>query len=166
VRAAWSCRICARVLALPAYRQARVVHIFLPIHSEVDTLPIIAQALAAQKCVAVPALATDAPRAVRLAGLDEALAALGQWGVPLDPDRLVAPEQVDLALVPLVAYAPVGASDKLARLGYGSGYYDRLLRALRPDALRIGLAFSIQRVDALPLEPHDALLDAVITEQT
>jgi len=46
VRAAWSQHICARILGLPAYRQARVIHAFLPIHSEVDTLPVIAQALA------------------------------------------------------------------------------------------------------------------------
>jgi 5-formyltetrahydrofolate cyclo-ligase len=166
VRAAWSQHICARILGLPAYRQAQVIHAFLPMHSEVDTLPVIAQALADQKCLAVPALALGEPCAVRLAVLDEVIPSLGRWGIPFNPDRLVAPEQIDLALVPLVAYAPVGASGKLARLGYGSGYYDRFLRMLRPDVPKIGLAFSVQRAAEIPLAPHDVLLDAVITEQT
>jgi len=166
VRMAWSQRICARVLALSAYRQAQVIHVFLPIHSEVDTRPIIAQALAERKCVAVPAFAPGEPRAVRLTTLDEASLPPGRWGLPLDRERLIAPDQIDLALVPLVAYAPVGASGKLARLGYGSGYYDRFLRVLRPDVPKVGLAFSVQRTAEVPLAPHDVLLDAVITEQT
>jgi 5-formyltetrahydrofolate cyclo-ligase len=165
VRTAWSQRICARVLALPAYRQARVIHVFLPIHSEVDTRPVIAQALAERRCVAVPASAPGELRAVRLTALAEAALPTGQWGLPPDPERLIALDQIDLALVPLVAYAPVGAASKLARLGYGSGYYDRFLRMLRPDVPKIGLAFSAQRVDGIPVEPHDVLLDAVITEE-
>ncbi len=166
VRMAWSQRVCARVLALSAYRQAQVIHVFLPIQSEVDTRPIIVQALAERKCVAVPAFAPGEPRAVRLTTLDEASLPPGQWGLPLDRKRLIAPDQIDLALVPLVAYAPVGASGKLARLGYGSGYYDRFLRMLRPDVPKVGLAFSVQRAAGVPLAPHDVLLDAVITEQT
>ncbi len=166
VRAAWSQRICARVLALPAYRQAQVLHVFLPIHSEVDTRLIIAQALIERKCVAVPAFAPGEPSAVRLTTLDETSLPPGQWGLPLDRERLIAPDRIDLALVPLVAYAPAGTSGKLARLGYGSGYYDQFLRMLRPNVPKIGLAFSVQRAAEVPLAPHDVLLDAVITEQT
>jgi len=44
------------------------------------------------------------------------------------------------------------------------GYYDRLLSRLRPETPKIGLAFGLQRTPALPLEAHDALLDAVVTE--
>lgn len=54
-----------------------------------------------------------------------------------------------------------------ARIGYGGGYYDRALRALRaarPDVLAVGFGFALQVVDALPVGPHDAPLDAVVTE--
>jgi 5-formyltetrahydrofolate cyclo-ligase len=166
VRMAWSQRICARVLALSAYRQAQVIHVFLPIHSEWTPARSSPRRWPSAKCVAVPAFAPGEPCAVRLTTLDEASLPPGRWGLPLDRERLIAPDQIDLALVPLVAYAPVGASGKLARLGYGSGYYDRFLRVLRPDVPKVGLAFSVQRTAEVPLAPHDVLLDAVITEQT
>ena len=66
--------------------------------------------------------------------------------VPLVPDVLI---------VPLVAFTDTGD-----RLGYGGGFYDRTLAAL-PGADAVGLAFAVQRVEALPLEPTDVRLRAV-----
>ncbi|MBM3508137.1 MAG: 5-formyltetrahydrofolate cyclo-ligase [Alphaproteobacteria bacterium] len=65
-------------------------------------------------------------------------------------------------LVPLLAYDAIGQ-----RLGAGGGHYDRTIAALRAAGplLVIGLAFSSQRVDALPIEPHDQKLDWVVTER-
>ena len=62
----------------------------------------------------------------------------------------VAPEEIDAVLVPLVAF-----DSHNNRLGYGGGNYDCLLSQLRPDALVAGVAFSEQRVERVPLEPHD-----------
>ena len=63
---------------------------------------------------------------------------------------IVEPAAMDAVLVPLVAF-----DESLNRLGYGGGNYDRFLGELRDDALVIGIAFKEQRVDAIPLEPHD-----------
>ena len=50
-----------------------------------------------------------------------------------------------------------------ARLGYGGGYYDRLLPRLRRECLRIGFAFDEQLFAEIPAEAHDALMDVVVT---
>lgn len=65
----------------------------------------------------------------------------------------------DLVLVPLLAFDDAGQ-----RLGQGGGHYDRALASL-PDAKRIGVGWSRQRVPALPTEAWDIALDAVVTEQ-
>ena len=92
------------------------------------------------------------------------------WDNPFDDSSLVpdpygamqppadAPEaQIDVAIVPLVGFTAAGQ-----RLGQGGGHYDRMLAA-QPALVPIGLAWDCQLVDALPLEPHDRPLRAVVT---
>ena len=92
------------------------------------------------------------------------------WDNPFDDSGLVpdpygamqppadAPDaRVDVAIVPLLGFTTAGQ-----RLGQGGGHFDRLLAA-RPDLVPIGLAWDCQLVDALPLEPHDRSLQAVVT---
>ncbi len=80
----------------------------------------------------------------------------GPWGVrqPAAAAPAVAP---DVVFVPLVGFTTDGA-----RLGMGAGHYDRWLAA-SPRALAIGLAWDCQEVSALPLEPHDRPLAAIVT---
>lgn len=69
----------------------------------------------------------------------------------------------DVVIVPLVAFDGRGH-----RLGYGAGYYDRTiagLRELKKSLQVIGVAYSMQQVEQIPCEAHDARLDAVVTEQ-
>jgi 5-formyltetrahydrofolate cyclo-ligase len=71
-----------------------------------------------------------------------------------------APECVpDVALVPLIAF-----DDSMMRLGQGAGHYDRALSRF-PEAIAIGIAWSVQRAPALPADPWDVPLDAVLTEK-
>ena len=76
-------------------------------------------------------------------------------------DEIVLPQDLDLVLLPLVAWDERGN-----RLGMGAGYYDRALAAVadckRP--LRVGIAYGIQKVDQLPADPWDVRLHQVITE--
>jgi 5-formyltetrahydrofolate cyclo-ligase len=74
--------------------------------------------------------------------------------------RAVVPEALDLALIPGVAFDLRGG-----RLGFGVGFYDRLLSRLARDIPTLGLAFDFQVVPRLPFEPHDMLLKAIVTEQ-
>ncbi|MHB1669277.1 MAG: 5-formyltetrahydrofolate cyclo-ligase [Thiomonas sp.] len=86
----------------------------------------------------------------------EALQA-GAYGiaVPVDQSRTVEP---DALLVPCVGFVEAGL-----RLGYGGGYYDRYM-AGRGDVYTIGLAFDLCELDDLRAEPHDHLLDLILTE--
>ena len=66
-------------------------------------------------------------------------------------------------MVPQILFVPlVGFTATGARLGQGGGHYDRWLEA-HPETRTVGLAWDCQLVDALPLEPHDRTLDAVVT---
>lgn len=74
-----------------------------------------------------------------------------------------APEIVpQVLLVPLLAFDDAGC-----RLGYGGGYYDRTLAALRADGpvTAVGVAFAAQRVEAVPHDIHDQPLDWIVTEE-
>ncbi len=79
------------------------------------------------------------------------------------PFDLKQPSADAAAITPDVLFVPlVGFTADLARLGQGGGHYDRWL-AENPGRMAIGLAWDAQCVDALPMEPHDIPLDAVIT---
>ena len=91
----------------------------------------------------------------------------GTWGI-LEPSRavrhehceqLVSPGTLDLIVVPGLAFDRSGG-----RLGYGKGYYDRLLAEARPDALRVGLCFDCQLIDEVPSAAHDQRMDYLVTE--
>ncbi|MDP1562555.1 MAG: 5-formyltetrahydrofolate cyclo-ligase [Pirellulaceae bacterium] len=76
-------------------------------------------------------------------------------------ENLVEPNQIDLFLVPGVAFDRRGN-----RLGYGKGYYDKLLVQRRPDCLAVALAFQIQIADEIPHDPaFDVPMDYIVTEQ-
>ncbi len=66
---------------------------------------------------------------------------------------------VDLLLVPAVAFTRAGA-----RLGRGGGFYDRLLAQKGPGTKAWGVCFEMQIVEAIPCEPHDREVDAIVTE--
>ena len=72
----------------------------------------------------------------------------------------LAPSEVDVVVVPGVAFTADGQ-----RLGQGGGWYDRFLAGLRDDAVAIGVCFEAQILDAVPTEPHDVVLDVVVTER-
>jgi len=88
---------------------------------------------------------------------DEALEK-GPWGTlqPADDAPRVEP---DLIFCPLVGFDRQGG-----RIGQGGGHYDRYFAA-HPDALRIGIGWSVQEIDATPRESTDVALDAILTEQ-
>ena len=76
---------------------------------------------------------------------------------PADADE-ASLDEIGLVLVPGVAF-----DAECHRLGMGGGFYDRLLAALPATTLKVALAFDEQILDAVPVEEHDAVLDAVVT---
>lgn len=75
-------------------------------------------------------------------------------------ERVVVP----LAHIDVVILPGVGFDREGGRLGYGGGYYDRFLPRLRADACKIAVAYELQILPQVPLEPHDMRLDVLVTE--
>ncbi len=163
-RAAKSRAIAQRLWQLDAFANARLPFIYVHFRSEVETVGLIRQCLERGKEVAVPLTLTAEKR------LDAYLVKdpchdlrAGYCGIPEpDPERLprVPPDRIDVVVLPGSVFDARGG-----RLGYGGGYYDRFLDQEAPQALRIGLAYEMQLVAAVPLAPHDQRLDYLVTEE-
>ncbi len=154
-----------RFLSLPEFAAAQTVLLYVDMRSEVRTRPFLPIVMAAGKRVAVPFCQNDELMLFHLQDLDQL--SPGCFGVlePREELRDVASlrveaEEIDLVMVPGVAFDRRGG-----RLGYGKGYYDRLLRRLRPDALVVAAAFECQIVPEIPMQHHDVFMDVVITEK-
>lgn len=172
-RAARSADLLRDVLALPQVAAAQSVFAFVSHGSEVDTHPIIDALLDDGKQVAVPLilLRKDDPDrrmlAVPIRSRDELTpGVMGILSPTLSESELANLKSEvdfipDLVLTPGAAFSP-RSPEKIARLGYGGGYYDRYL-ARHPDATTVGLGFEEQIVASLPTEPHDVLLDTLVT---
>lgn len=160
-RAAAGAAIAAGLAALASFASARTVLLTLPFRSEWDTLPLVRRALAAGKSVVVPRV-NATTRMLELHAIEDPVrdAGPGHQGIPepLAHCPMVAPGAVDWVLVPGVAFDRAGR-----RLGYGGGYYDRLLPLLSPQAARIAGAFDLQIVDRVPSGPHDVTVDRIVT---
>ncbi len=150
-----------RLTALPHWKNASHICTFVGSKpGEVDTLEIIRTALAHGKKICVPVID---PRSLELALsplVNPDALAPGHFGVlePSGGPRL-APIDLDwdLALAPGLAFGRDGG-----RLGFGKGYYDRLLNSRNTP--RIALAFGFQVLDTVPVLPHDVPVDLIVTE--
>lgn len=158
-RTAGSAAITASVLALdiPA---GSTVSAFLPIQSEVDLSEAIAALDGRGHPVGLPIM-VEAGLVFRRFRPGDTLVPLGFGTRGPGPD---APDVLpDILLMPLSAFDRLGG-----RVGYGRGYYDRAVAGLRAAGRfprLIGIAFSVQEVAAVPMEPHDAPLDMIVTER-
>ena len=82
-------------------------------------------------------------------------------GLRGNPDKIIAVDTIDLAVVPGFAFDSQGN-----RLGHGKGYYDRLLQSFTDKTTTVGLAFECQIVPEIPQDEHDMPVDIVVTERT
>jgi len=157
--------ICATLTALPEYAAAETVMGYVHFRSEVRTRGLLAAALGEGKRLVVPYCLPDHLELFRLESTDEL--APGTWGIP-EPNvelRSLADRRVDAGRLDLVVVPGVAFDRRGRRLGYGKGYYDRLLAHVRPDASLVGLAFECQLFPEIPSGPRDVAMDRVITEK-
>jgi 5-formyltetrahydrofolate cyclo-ligase len=150
--------------SLPGTEQWTTLFIYVNFRSEVETLELIRRSLGQGMRVAVPLVDASAVRMIPLLIKDpEHDLVPGYYNIPEpDPGRCkrVESSEIDAAVIPGSVFDIQGG-----RLGYGGGYYDRFLVNDAPQAKRIGLAFELQVVDKVPVEPHDQPLDILITEK-
>ncbi|MEL7029156.1 MAG: 5-formyltetrahydrofolate cyclo-ligase [Pseudomonadota bacterium] len=153
--------IARHLLARPPLLLRGAIAGYWPIRDEVDPRPLMQALRTAGASLALPVVTdADAPLEFRFFGAEAELE-VGVFGVR-HPPLSAAAVRPSILLVPMLAFDRTGR-----RLGYGGGYYDRTLAALRGavETTAIGLAFAAQEVDALPAGPLDQPLDWIATEK-
>ena len=158
-RATASAQARALLAAQPRWQRARSVLFFAPLPEELDVWPLLVEALAAGKTVCLPRFAAEKNLYIACQVENPATDLKpGQFGIrePVEGCSPIPLKRLDLILVPGVAYDLHGR-----RLGRGRGFYDRLLAGVRGTTC--GVAFDLQIVRELPVEPHDAYVDCILT---
>ena len=143
----------------PVLVSAQCVAGYLPLHDEISPLPIMRLCHGQGKVVAVSAW-DDVARCYRFCRWSpDTLLEAGPKNIsqPVEKHWMLASD-FHLILVPGLVFGRNGE-----RLGFGAGIYDRLLSAESNHAYRVGLAHDWQVVDAIPQEPHDVRMHAVLT---
>jgi 5-formyltetrahydrofolate cyclo-ligase len=138
-----------------------VVAGYSPIRSEIDPTPLMKNLAAQGARLALPAvMARGKSLAFRAWSVGDRVM-LGPLGI-LEPSPAAAELVPDIMLVPLAAFDRAGH-----RIGYGAGHYDVTLAHLRKvkTIIAIGVAFAVQEIKAVPMQPHDVALDYVLTEK-
>jgi 5-formyltetrahydrofolate cyclo-ligase len=128
--------ICERVLQLSPWLEAQNVILFSPLPSEPIITPLKLD------CDARKVSAFIIPQTART------------------ESELHLPETIDFILVPGLAF-----SQDRHRLGRGGGFFDRLLAGRAADAFKLGVCFSFQLLETIPTEPHDVVIDAIVSDR-
>ena len=140
-------------------RDDLAVGAYWPIKGEFDTLPAMYRWAEAdtRRCIGLPVMDKQTKQLRFQMWFTGCEMEEDAYGIPKPKDTPTF--EPTLLLVPCVGYGPQGV-----RLGYGGGFYDRTLDALRPRPYTVGLAYSNGFVPWLTAEPHDVPLDAVLTD--
>tara|TARA_B100000686_G_C16686259_1_gene914979 strand:- start:560 stop:1099 length:540 start_codon:yes stop_codon:yes gene_type:complete len=147
---------------LNKYRESRAILFYLSLEEEVQTDEIIEKSIQIGRQVCVPVIDHKELRVARISRLDMEYEE-NSYGVR-EPRRdswdLIDPTELDLVLVPGLAFDPEGG-----RIGFGCGYYDRFLSRLSSDVIFAGLAFDFQIVETAPQSPGDCKVHFVVTDK-
>lgn len=157
-----SMRIAAMILDLPETAAAQTITVYVDYRNEVETRALIQSLIDLGKTVALPVAHFDTGvlTFIAVTSLDSLIKTEKHLWEPASGSGPEIPaEALDLILTPGAAFDRLGY-----RLGYGGGFYDRLLLRRRPGVPAFGLAFSEQLVDDLPAEAHDQKLDGIVTD--
>ncbi len=155
-----SINILKRLLEHPRFLSASSILLYASLPHEVDTGKLVTICLKTKTVVALPKVDSGQQelRLYQVRSLQDL--SPGAFGItePL-PEREVLLEDIDLAIIPGIAFTRSGQ-----RLGRGKGYYDKLLAGRKGEnPYTVGLAFEEQIVENLPRMPHDVDLDLIIT---
>jgi 5-formyltetrahydrofolate cyclo-ligase len=150
--------VCRNLEALECFRSSKRVGLYSPVRKEVDTGEVFSLCGRLGKEVYFPRVEGDGLSFRRVS--DPALLRPGKFNVPEPDSRLpgIEPGSLDILLIPGVAFDSSGM-----RIGYGTGYYDRLLAEV-PINKRIAMAYSVQISDSLPHGKGDRSMGLVVTE--
>ena len=137
----------------------KIIGGYYPINFEVDDLAMLRKFKKNKFNISLPVIKKNFQMDFHKWSFSEPLV-INRYGIPEPETRnIVYP---DVLLIPLVAF-----DKNLNRLGYGGGYYDRLIEKLskKKNIIRIGLALSIQKIDKVPINAYDQKLDYIVTNK-
>jgi 5-formyltetrahydrofolate cyclo-ligase len=158
-------QICAKFMNLPEYQKAKTVLFYVDVRSEVRTRQSLGDALKSGKRIAVPWCTETVELALfHLENMEELTIGMYKILEPKPevrslPEKQIDPKELDLVMVPGVAF-----DRRCARMGHGKGYYDKLLENVRPGTPLVALAFECQFFPEIPMAPHDVFMDKIISE--
>ncbi len=157
-RKAKSREIEKKLFSLPEFSAATAVMFYASFRSEVETHGMIRRALTEGKRIILPKVKGKELVLFEIRDFDQE-AAPGAWGIP-EPyyGNPVSLEGVELIIVPGAVFDERGN-----RLGYGAGFYDRLLASSK--GMTAALAFELQIVPQVPVGPHDVPVKKIVTEK-
>ncbi len=152
-----------RLLGIGLFKKAGTVLLYASFKSEADTHEIIRERLKAGARVLLPKVEADGLGIYEITDMDKDLRP-GAMGIPEPAGfflRRADVNEAEIIIVPGVAFDLEGG-----RIGYGKGYYDRLLSRRRRDIPLAALAYEEQIWEhPLPLAPHDIKMDCIVTEK-
>jgi 5-formyltetrahydrofolate cyclo-ligase len=157
-RSAKSREIEERLFSLPEFKSARAILFFVSFRSEVETVPMIRRVLDDGKSVILPKVKGTELELFEIKNIDKDVSP-GAWGI-LEPCE-IAPaklEDLDIIIVPGAAFDEQGN-----RLGYGAGFYDKLLSKFKKPT--VALAFEEQILPKISVDPHDVPVKKIVTEK-
>ena len=137
----------------------KIIGGYYPVNFEIDDLALLRKFKKNKFTISLPAIKKNFQMDFYSWSFSEPLK-INKYGIP-EPEgkNIVYP---DVLLIPLLAF-----DKNLNRLGYGGGYYDRLIKKLskKKNIIKIGLAFSIQEIDKVPINMYDKKLDYIVTNK-
>jgi 5-formyltetrahydrofolate cyclo-ligase len=153
-----------RLLSLDEIREAKVFFFFASFRSEVDTSVPMKTLLAEGKRIVLPKVDRQNHLLLLYEIKDLEELASGYMGIQepsvLSEDRMIAVNGIDTVIIPGAGFDAAGN-----RIGYGGGYYDRLLSSIQSNVTVIAPAYEEQIVDSIPAEPHDIRVSMIVTDR-
>lgn len=156
--------IASRLFTMEAYDKAATVMFFLSFGSEVNTRHMVEETIKRGKRVLAPKTFPEERELIpaQILDWDKDLVS-GAYGIPEPGPRCIYPVNpylVEMLIVPGVAFDKKGN-----RIGYGGGYYDRFFTLLNPDTPLVALAYELQIIPNVPVDPWDRQVDYIVTEK-
>jgi 5-formyltetrahydrofolate cyclo-ligase len=153
-----------RLMSLDEIKKANVLFFFASFRSEVNTLDAIAQLLSESKRIVLPKVDRERHTLLlyEVKGIEELTA--GYMNIP-EPAVLTDERTADINGVDAVIIPGAGFDAEGNRIGYGGGYYDRLLSSLTRHVPVVAPAYEEQIVESVPAEPHDIKADMIVTDR-
>lgn len=157
-------KIIDKLISLDDYKNSHTVFIYMSFGNEVITYDLIKTMISEGKRVVIPYTDTKntvlIPSEIKSLEEDLVLNSFGYYEPVFEKIKTVEPEEFDLIVNPGVVF-----DRQLNRVGYGKGYYDRILVRKRNGVKAVAVAFELQVLDEVPAEVHDIKMDMIITEE-